>query len=185
MPDDTNIIRVDDHHVYSVSGRAYPRIAPRNRNHLHERRLPFLKRVKAKGKWYCYFQAPGDEARIRLPSPDDPAFDNAYLQQLGRLEGEVVPYWRAPVRPPKIYFIGGDVGHIKIGVSRSPHSRLAGIQTGSPIPLRILATVTGGFDEERAYHARFAAHRVQGEWFERHPDILAEIERLQKENQNG
>jgi hypothetical protein len=180
MPDNANTIRLDDRHVYSCSGTAYPRIAPRNRNHVHERRLPYLKRVKAKGKWYCYFQAPNDDARVRLPSPDDPAFDNAYLRQLGRLEGARVPHWQAPTRPLQIYFIGGDAGHIKIGVSANPESRLAAIQTGSPIPLRILATVLGGYDAERAYHARFAAHRAQGEWFERHPEVLAEIDRLQE-----
>lgn len=31
---------------------------------------------------------------------------------------------------------------------------------------------------ERAYHAMFKAHRLHGEWFEPHPDILAEIARL-------
>lgn len=33
-------------------------------------------------------------------------------------------------------------------------------------------------DAERDYHARFAAHRLRGEWFAPHPDILAEIEHL-------
>jgi len=37
---------------------------------------------------------------------------------------------------------------------------------------------------ERAYHRQFAAHRLHGEWFAPHPDILAEIDRL-KEAENG
>ncbi len=48
----------------------------------------------------------------------------------------------------------------------------------SPIPLRILAKTEGSRTQERAYHARFAAIRLHGEWFERTPEIEAEIERL-------
>lgn len=31
---------------------------------------------------------------------------------------------------------------------------------------------------ERAYHERFMKHHLRGDWFSPHPDILAEIERL-------
>jgi hypothetical protein len=40
----------------------------------------------------------------------------------------------------------------------------------------VLATVRGNF--EVAYHRLFAEHRAFGEWFEPHPDILAEVDRL-------
>lgn len=78
----------------------------------------------------------------------------------------------------QIYFIGGDMGLIKIGLARDPERRLRTLQCGSPIPLRILASGPGSARDERMYHARFASHRLHGEWFTRHPDILAEIERL-------
>ena len=77
-----------------------------------------------------------------------------------------------------VYFVGGSVGAIKIGISKAPLERLAILQTGSPIPLAILALREGGRAAERDYHARFADHRLHGEWFAPHPDILAEIERL-------
>lgn len=75
------------------------------------------------------------------------------------------------------YFIGGDVGAIKIGRSVNPEKRLKEFQAGSPIVLRILATRQGA-QREPMYHRHFKAHRLHGEWFDRHPDILAEIDRL-------
>ncbi len=77
-----------------------------------------------------------------------------------------------------VYFIGGDVGLIKIGMSICPLERLASFQLGSPIDLRILALTPGGFDVEDSYHERFAEFRVRGEWFKDAPAILAEIARL-------
>jgi len=92
----------------------------------------------------------------------------------GRL---AIQNFRAP-HPGAVYFIGGDTGRIKIGMSVCPLERLAAFQLGSPIDLRIMALARGYFDVEDEYHSRFAEHRVRGEWFERHPDILAEIARL-------
>lgn len=80
-----------------------------------------------------------------------------------------------------VYFIGGDEGAIKIGVSIAPLERLATMQMGCPIPLRILALVDGGTALEREYHQRFAEAHSHGEWFHRSPEILAEIARLNEE----
>ena len=93
---------------------------------------------------------------------------------------DIVPgeRYEAPRDPAIAYFIGGEVGGIKIGIARDVTTRLVTLQCGSPIALRVLATCAGGRSAERAYHARFSAHRLHGEWFERHPDILAEIDRL-------
>lgn len=81
-----------------------------------------------------------------------------------------------------IYFIGADSGPVKIGYSVNPKVRMRQLQAASPRRLKILAQVIGEPEDERAYHARFAAHRLHGEWFERHPDILAEIDRLTQES---
>lgn len=43
---------------------------------------------------------------------------------------------------------------------------------------RVLAAFDGGEVHEQRLHARFAEHRLLNEWFARHPDILAEIARL-------
>ena len=78
----------------------------------------------------------------------------------------------------ELYFIGADEGPIKIGVSQNVEKRLKQLQTAHPHRLRILAVLVGGALREGDYHARFAEHRLEGEWFERAPAILAEIERL-------
>jgi hypothetical protein len=78
------------------------------------------------------------------------------------------------------YFMGGDDGPIKIGYSVNVKSRLQSIQNASPTRLRVLATSSGGIFRERAYHIHFAAHRLKGEWFERTPEIQAEIDRLSR-----
>lgn len=79
------------------------------------------------------------------------------------------------------YFIGNVDHGIKIGISVQPLERLSILQTGSPVPLRILACTAGGLAVEREYHARFKEHRKHGEWFAPHAEILAEIERLNSE----
>lgn len=80
----------------------------------------------------------------------------------------------------KVYFIGTPDTAIKIGVTCSVSDRFRTIQAHSPVKLEILATRRGGEMLESAYHYQFAEHRLHGEWFEPHPDILAEIERLTK-----
>lgn len=76
------------------------------------------------------------------------------------------------------YFIGADEGPIKIGHSIDPKTRLASFQMGCPIRLMIYATAPGGDVREMAYHYQFRESRAHGEWFERCPEILAEIDRL-------
>lgn len=80
--------------------------------------------------------------------------------------------------PGFAYFIAGDDGAIKIGTALDVAKRLKGLQTSHPTKLSVLASVPGGRGAEQDYHARFAEHRLHGEWFARHPDILAEIDRL-------
>lgn len=76
------------------------------------------------------------------------------------------------------YFIGGEEGPIKIGHTVDIKVRLGTLRLSSPLWLEVLASRSGGAGREAAYHQQFAAHRLHGEWFTRHPDILAEIDRL-------
>ena len=76
------------------------------------------------------------------------------------------------------YFIGGDEGPVKIGYATNPKNRLQELRCAHWIELRILATATGGIYRERYYHIIFENWRMRGEWFERCPEIEAEIERL-------
>jgi hypothetical protein len=68
-------------------------------------------------------------------------------------------------------------GNIKIGQSTEPGTRAQNIGSSLSTDIELLATVRCG-TFERAYHNAFAAHRLHGEWFSPHPDILAEIERV-------
>jgi hypothetical protein len=76
------------------------------------------------------------------------------------------------------YFVGGEDGPVKIGYAKDPKRRLVDLQNGSPVRLSILAQTSGGLTRETAYHYQFAKFRLHGEWFERCPDIEAEIARL-------
>jgi hypothetical protein len=80
-----------------------------------------------------------------------------------------------------LYFIqSGECGPIKIGITGMKiERRMKALQTAHPFKLRLLLLVKGEAMQETEYHARFADHRLEGEWFNPHPDILAEIERLQ------
>lgn len=86
---------------------------------------------------------------------------------------------RRSVWTTAVYFIRSPQG-IKIGVSNNPEGRLRVLQTSHTEPLELLAFIEGGKDLESEYHERFAEHRIRGEWFSPHPNILAEIERLSK-----
>lgn len=59
----------------------------------------------------------------------------------------------------------GAGGPIKIGIAADPNKRLQNLQTASYTKLQLIAAFEGGRREERALHERFAAHRLEGEWF--------------------
>jgi hypothetical protein len=147
------------------------------------RREPaYVSRKTAKGRVYYYFCPPNRSASgrpiyIPLPDIDSPEF-SPELARLNALHPRVrkTPEWS--VGASMIYFIGSDIGAIKIGRAIRPKVRLRQLQSGSPIPLMILATTPGGVDEEKAYHDRFRKQRIRGEWFERSAELLAEIRRL-------
>ena len=76
-----------------------------------------------------------------------------------------------------VYFVSD--GHaIKIGYASNPKARMRAHQTSCPRRLRLMAVARGGMGLERLYHERFAEHRIRGEWFRIHDDILAEVARL-------
>lgn len=158
-----------------------------DRRHVPWSGLPFIKVVKARGHLYWYFVTSRDENGARdivpLPHFEDSRFETAYRamlaakfadHDLARAAEEAI----ARVDRRRVYFITGDGLPIKIGMSHQPSVRLAEIQIAHWATLEIAAIAPGGADLEREYHARFAPHRLRGEWFARVPEIEAEIDRL-------
>ncbi len=69
-----------------------------------------------------------------------------------------------------VYFITDvlDAGPVKIGfTSGSVKDRLAALQTGSPVPLKVAASLMAPDYAERRIHRALAEYRLHGEWFER------------------
>jgi hypothetical protein len=87
-----------------------------------------------------------------------------------------------------IYFIQADgIGHIKIGFTDNEDAmaRLNNLQTGSPVPLRLLHVMPGTMEDEKNLHRRFAATGVGGEWFRPTPALLALIPEAAKPSCGG
>lgn len=76
-----------------------------------------------------------------------------------------------------LYFIRcGERGPIKIGIADNPGARMAGLQVAHFLELRLMGTIAGGAEAEKAWHARFAKARIRGEWFEPTAELLAAID---------
>ena len=77
-------------------------------------------------------------------------------------------------RPSYVYLIEG-AGLIKIGTAYNPERRMAEMQTGSPVPLTLLAKTSGNYQTEDRLHKRFSQWCTAGEWFDLEPDVLAQL----------
>ena len=85
-----------------------------------------------------------------------------------------------------VYFIRSEKTHeIKIGFTTiNVEKRLKSLQTAHPYKLELLATTPGTTEYEKSLHDRFSSHRLKGEWFKSHPDVLAFISAL-KDTKRG
>jgi hypothetical protein len=94
---------------------------------------------------------------LRASHGDDPLWAVRWFEKL-EPEG---------VSPGIVYFVQGHgSGPVKIGYTDRPMDvRLAGLQTGSPVRLRVLATHAGDREMERRLHTMFRDWRLHGEWF--------------------
>lgn len=90
-----------------------------------------------------------------------------------------------PPLPPRTFgrdvlYVIGQPGTaiVKIGVTSSLPSRLKSIQTGSPVPLRVLWWHPGSYDLESQLHRQFDDCRLHGEWFDfgvEEPEVIVEL----------
>lgn len=78
-----------------------------------------------------------------------------------------------------VYFVAADgTGLIKIGSSADVPLRLLSLQTSSPVPLRLVATIPecrAGLEGE--LHERFAHLHSHGEWYRAEPELMEYIAR--------
>jgi hypothetical protein len=70
-----------------------------------------------------------------------------------------------------VYFVQRLDGLIKIGYSSFVAVRAQGLASEHGT-LKLLAVIDGRLVTERAHHALFAQHRVTGEWFAPHQELL-------------
>lgn len=81
-----------------------------------------------------------------------------------------------------VYFVSaGEGGPIKIGWSQDVERRIEELQTANPHKLHLVGKLCGTMADEARVHDLFRQHRLQSEWFEHVPEILAFIE----QHQNG
>ncbi len=84
---------------------------------------------------------------------------------------------------PSIYFIRAETGQIKIGFTRGTATRLAALQCGSPVILKILGAFEAESESiERRLHRHFRHLHLHGEWFRGEHDLLAAIEMMLKDS---
>ena len=90
--------------------------------------------------------------------------------------------------PGFVYFVlAVGLELVKVGKTRHPNKRLAGMLTDCPveiIPLAIVAVVNPDKMEE-ALHARLDQDRVRGEWFTLSDHIVTAVERARNEGEDG
>jgi hypothetical protein len=134
------------------------------------KRYPHIQRFRLlkNGKVHEYAYHRKAKRRLIAP-PGSPEFDAEY-----RLIQDQLP----PEEKPKgcyVYVVQAvTLGLVKIGKANWPESRIEGIRTGCPDEMRVLGflhDLTGKL--ESSLHARFAEHRVRGEWFSPAPELMA------------
>lgn len=74
-----------------------------------------------------------------------------------------------------VYVIGPEKGYLKVGIAINVTSRLAMLQTGSPVPLFIHTSVRVPSELSRQVedyaHWILCEHRAEGEWFNAEPAL--------------
>lgn len=106
-----------------------------------------------------------------------PRFLGLLIEEV-RVNKQVADHLERKRVPAVVYFVQQGVGGpIKVGASRNFEKRLKTLNTNSHVRMAVLATTPGGFELERDIHHELNAHRLEGEWFAPHPDVLAVVSR--------
>lgn len=119
------------------------------------------------GNARCYVRVAG-KPKVRIfPRPGTAAFSTAYRSAITKLG-------LRPSLPHDRYFVyvatGPAADAVKIGITGHLKNRLCDLQVASPLrmemPFTLETTRSKAKALEAALHARLAAWRIQGEWFE-------------------
>lgn len=82
-----------------------------------------------------------------------------------------------PIGERMVYFVQeSGTNAIKIGTTRNVKQRISELMLNVPYLLSVLTVIEGNHEVEHALHARFAKHRIRGEWFRPVPELLTYIE---------
>jgi hypothetical protein len=102
---------------------------------------------------------------------------NRRLLRRWRLRRALAPLHRSASADGWVYLIGAadGTGPTKIGKSIDVKSRLANLQSGSPVPLTVLWVTPGGYAVEARLHSIYADVRQHGEWFMLRPADIRTI----------
>jgi hypothetical protein len=83
-------------------------------------------------------------------------FEGIAPEQLDILDGARLVYFLEAV----------GLDRVKIGWTNKLKRRLGGLQTASPVRLKLLAALPGSRKDEVAFHRKYKAFRLHGEWFQ-------------------
>lgn len=128
--------------------------------------------------WWCwYYSSTGQRVRRTTRCSDREAAEGAANRFEREENGQATPEearWFRGRFDSFVYFVQeGDGGPIKIGRASNAGVRLARMQTSTPRKLRLLVAVPGAGMLEASLHQAFRRHRLEGEWFEPVPRLLA------------
>jgi hypothetical protein len=155
------------------------------------RKVMFLVAVK-RGKKTLHYWQPSATMRAAGAKPqrlsDDPrrAAIEAKAINSGRAGSKQPIEAGAPYKTRRrknehrgVYVVSAPSGHVKIGITDKPQSRLATLQNGTPEPLRLVffihAMGRAADDIEALAHRRLQFWRRSGEWFKCSPEQAIKV----------
>ena len=142
--------------------------------------LPYVNRYKDRtGKMRYYVRRPGCRQVALKGEPGSREFLQSYAAVLS-VAPTVRKVWPKIKKGHVYYAEMGDL--IKIGFTINLKRRQSTYRTHAAKAVQIIASEPGTMYDEKRMHQRFAAHRVEREWFRRNPELLAHIANLTLHN---
>lgn len=94
---------------------------------------------------------------------------------------DAITWWQQRLEKPLfVYFIQDEHGAVKIGKAHDPSARLAELQCGNPLPLKIRAVVLAAANTERRLHRLWSGYCIRGEWFGEGAHLVELAKRTQR-----